>query len=1486
MSTCNSFQVQVASIMEYLAKTAVVEITKLVDDGSAALRLEMCRSQRENEALKTKLLLMEGELRAVRGYGEETPDNSLNISFDVQVCDEFRESQIRNSGAAANSGEGPLCKVEELHMPPCPAGDPEKELQAELKQEPEEQHLTPTLPLLESADWGMELQCVWSKANGLGISQVKNRQCIGSSEHGDTRLDDDFSPPHYTDSQRPHSEKDEGSASHLEQKQNGRPLDKECSYGLPDEVSAEMPFPLGSPGECDGSAPCEASSDTSAEAKSPCRTEGQEEEFICTRCGKTFPDTLELKTHEEQHSAGKRFSCSECGKGFTSSSVLEKHEQVASIMEVLAKTAAAEITKLVDEGSAFWRLEMCRSQRENEALKAKLLLMEGELRAVRGYGEGTPDNSLNLSFEFEVCDESREAEMRTSGAAAANDGEGPLCKEEELHMPLCPAGDPEKELQAEVKQEPEEQPLTPTLPLLESADLRMELQCVWSEANSLGVDQDKNRPGARTLEHGDTCLDDNFSPPLYRDSQRPHSETEEGAASHLEQKQNGCPLEETSIGRPTDDISAEMLFPLGSPGECDGSAPCEASSDTSAEAKSPCRTEGQEEEFICTRCGKTFPDALKLKTHEEQHSAGKRFSCSECGKGFTSSSVLEKHTLVQVASILEVLAKTAVVEITKLVDDGSAALRLEMCRSQRENEALKAKLLLMEGELRAVRGYGEGTPGTSGAAAANGGEGPLCKEEELHMQPCPAGDPEKELQAELKQEPEEQPLTPTLPLLESADWGMELQGVWSMANSLRVDQEQNGQCGGSSEHGDTRLDDDFSPPHYTDSQRPRSEKGEGSASHLEQKQNGRPLDKECSHGLPDDISAEMPFPLGSPGECDGSAPCEAGSDTSAEAKSPCRTEGQEEEFICTRCGKTFPDALELKTHEEQHSAGKRFSCSECGKGFTSSSVLEKHEQVQVASILQVLAKTAVVEITKLVDDALRLEMCRSQRENEALKAKLLLMEGELRAVRGYGEGTSGAAAAKGGEGPLCKEEELHMPLCPAGDPEKELQAELKQEPEEQPLTPTLPLLESADWGMELQAVWSEANSLGVDQEQNGQCGGSSEHGEARLDDDFSPPHYTDSQRPRSEKGEGSASHLEQKQNGRPLGKECSHGLPDDISAEMLFPLGSPGECDGSAREEEFICTRCGKTFPDALELKTHEEQHSAGKRFSCSECGKGFTSSSVLEKHEQPSREEEVSARCGKMFPDALTLKTHEEQHSNSGAAAANDGEGPLCKEEELHMPLCPAGDPEKELQAELKQEPEEQPLTPTLPLLESADWGMELQAVWSVANGLGVDQEQNGQCGGSSEHGEAWLNDDFSPPHYTDSQRPHSEKGEGSASHLEQKQNGCPLEETSIGGLAVDISAEMPFPLGSPGECDGSAPCEASSDTSAEAKSPCRTEGQEEEFICTRCGKTFPDALKLKTHEEQHSAGKRFGCSECGKGFTSSSVLEKHKQGHRIQGH
>ena len=52
------------------------------------------------------------------------------------------------------------------------------------------------------------------------------------------------------------------------------------------------------------------------------------------------------------------------------------HTQIASIMEVLANAAVAEICKLVDDDYAVFRLEITQSQKENRALRRKLQLFE------------------------------------------------------------------------------------------------------------------------------------------------------------------------------------------------------------------------------------------------------------------------------------------------------------------------------------------------------------------------------------------------------------------------------------------------------------------------------------------------------------------------------------------------------------------------------------------------------------------------------------------------------------------------------------------------------------------------------------------------------------------------------------------------------------------------------------------------------------------------------------------------------------------------------------------------------------------------------------------------------------------------------------------------------------------------------------------------------------------------------------------------------
>lgn len=70
--------------------------------------------------------------------------------------------------------------------------------------------------------------------------------------------------------------------------------------------------------------------------------------------------------------------------------------QLASIMEVLANAAVAEICKLVDDDYAVVRLQMSQCQGENKALKRKLHLLE--LKMARGNAERRlRESALNSS---------------------------------------------------------------------------------------------------------------------------------------------------------------------------------------------------------------------------------------------------------------------------------------------------------------------------------------------------------------------------------------------------------------------------------------------------------------------------------------------------------------------------------------------------------------------------------------------------------------------------------------------------------------------------------------------------------------------------------------------------------------------------------------------------------------------------------------------------------------------------------------------------------------------------------------------------------------------------------------------------------------------------------------------------------------------------------------------------------------------------------
>uniref|UniRef100_UPI0037E8FC13 uncharacterized protein n=1 Tax=Semicossyphus pulcher TaxID=241346 RepID=UPI0037E8FC13 len=80
MANCVAFQSKLTSIMEMLAKAAVLEISKLWEDGFTLVQVELRRRENEIEALNRKLMLMESERLTVLSQTAQTTNLSSSSS--------------------------------------------------------------------------------------------------------------------------------------------------------------------------------------------------------------------------------------------------------------------------------------------------------------------------------------------------------------------------------------------------------------------------------------------------------------------------------------------------------------------------------------------------------------------------------------------------------------------------------------------------------------------------------------------------------------------------------------------------------------------------------------------------------------------------------------------------------------------------------------------------------------------------------------------------------------------------------------------------------------------------------------------------------------------------------------------------------------------------------------------------------------------------------------------------------------------------------------------------------------------------------------------------------------------------------------------------------------------------------------------------------------------------------------------------------------
>ncbi|KAM3623129.1 uncharacterized protein V6R79_007386 [Siganus canaliculatus] len=82
----------------------------------------------------------------------------------------------------------------------------------------------------------------------------------------------------------------------------------------------------------------------------------------------------------------------------SASIAMDFHSQIASIMEVLANAAVAEICKVVDDGYAVVNLEMTRSQKENDFLRRKIKLLELQIARYRAERVKGAEGSISSRF--------------------------------------------------------------------------------------------------------------------------------------------------------------------------------------------------------------------------------------------------------------------------------------------------------------------------------------------------------------------------------------------------------------------------------------------------------------------------------------------------------------------------------------------------------------------------------------------------------------------------------------------------------------------------------------------------------------------------------------------------------------------------------------------------------------------------------------------------------------------------------------------------------------------------------------------------------------------------------------------------------------------------------------------------------------------------------------------------------------------------------